>query len=86
MQLLSVVSLLRPPTELLWAPHSVAAGDASLCILNGGTKMYLWTPDGASCIHVPLPNFRPQSGSFGGGGAVLALGDQRALCCAYTAT
>ena len=59
------------------------AGDASLCLLNGGPKLYVWTPEGASCVHVPLPNFRPHEGSYGADGATLALGDQRALCCAY---
>jgi hypothetical protein len=55
-------------------------------VLTGGAKVYLWSPGGASVVHVPLPGFQAHSLAWSPSGASLALSDRgESFCCAYLA-
>ncbi|GAB4821177.1 hypothetical protein N2152v2_008223 [Parachlorella kessleri] len=54
-----------------------------LAVCTGSTKVYLWSPEGASCVHIPLPGFRAASLRWHPAGACLLLADKEAVCCAY---
>ena len=50
---------------------------------TGSTKVYLWAPEGASVVHIPLPSFRASALCWHPAGASLLLSDRDAACCAY---
>ena len=54
-----------------------------LAVCTGSTKVYLWSPEGASCVHIPLPGFRAASLRWHPAGTCLLLADKEAVCCAY---
>lgn len=54
-----------------------------LAVCSGGSKVYLWTPEGASVVHIPLPGFRASFLRWHPAGASLLLSDRDAACCAY---
>jgi hypothetical protein len=64
-----------------WAPRG-----AQLAVAAGSARVYLWTPAGASIVHVPLSGFHacgvqwaPDAGSF-------VLSAKESFCCAYPAS
>ena len=54
-----------------------------LIICTGGTKVYLWSPDGASCVHIPLTAFNASAAAWARDGDALLLADRDTFCCAY---
>ena len=46
-------------------------------------KLYLWTPDGASCVHIPLPDFRAGGVCWHPDGKSLVLSSKSSFCCAW---
>lgn len=54
-----------------------------LAVATGSTKVYLWTPEGASCVHIPLPSFRAFNMRWHPNGTSIILADRTAICCAY---
>mmetsp|Transcript_37048 Transcript_37048/g.88061 ORF Transcript_37048/g.88061 Transcript_37048/m.88061 type:complete len:139 (+) Transcript_37048:1135-1551(+) len=54
-----------------------------LAVCTGCTRVYLWSPEGASCIHVPLPSFRASNVAWSPAGASFVLTDKDAFCCAF---
>ena len=43
----------------------------------------MWTPAGASIVHVPLANFAAQGAAWSATGSCFVLHDREAFCCAY---
>jgi hypothetical protein len=60
-----------------------AVQGCTLAMVAGGGKIYLWTPAGASIVHVPLKNFASKGLAWNPRGASLCLTDTDAFCCAY---
>ena len=65
-------------TDVAWDPKQ-----ARLLVCTGSSIVYLWSPDGASCVHVPLTGFEACSASWSVDGSKLVLADRDAYCCAY---
>lgn len=51
----------------------------------GTTRLYMWTPAGASIVHIPLQNFCAHGVQWDSAGSAFALSDKEAFCCAYLA-
>ena len=64
--------------EVAWAPHQTR-----LAICTGSPRLYMWSPEGASCIHIPLAGFNATGVQWAAGGAALALTGRESYCCAY---
>ncbi len=79
LQSLGAVIIAAPLSHLAALP--VRAHRLAVC--TGSTKVYLWSPEGASCVHIPLPGFRASSLRWPPAGACLLLADKEAVCCAY---
>ena len=78
LQLCSLLVQARPVRAAAWCPTS-----ARLVVCTGDAKLYLWTPDGASCVHIPLPGFRASGATWHPDGESLVLTSRDGFCCAY---
>lgn len=78
LDLCSVSQQLDGIKDVAWHPTS-----PRLVTCTGSTRMYLWSPDGASCVHIPLQNFHANAASWNTDGSALLLADRNAFCCAY---
>ena len=47
--------------------------------------MYLWAPEGASCVHIPMATLGAASVAWSPAGGCFAVSDRDAFCCAYLA-
>ncbi|CAJ2629294.1 unnamed protein product [Trifolium pratense] len=66
-------------------PIRVAAWDPTctrLVFCTGSTHLYMWTPSGAFCVHVPLPQFSIIDLKWNSDGSCLLLKDKDTFCCA----
>ena len=78
---LALASLLvqaRPVRAAAWCPAS-----HRLVLCTGEAKLYLWTPDGASCVHIPLPGFRASGAAWHPDGTSLVLTGRDSFCVAF---
>lgn len=48
-------------------------------------RLHLWTPDGASCVHTPLPNLLSKHITWRPDGMAAAVSDVDRFCVAYVA-
>lgn len=80
--LAAVLLHLSPVRGVAWAGGG-GGGATMLAITAGCGRVYVWTPGGASVVHVPLPGFAAGGLAWGPDGATLALMDREAFCCAY---
>lgn len=78
LELASLLVQARPVRAAEWCPAT-----NRLVVCTGGAKLYLWTPDGASCVHIPLPGFRASGCAWHPDGGSLVLTSRDAFCCAY---
>ncbi len=78
LQLAAVLLQASKVTHVSWDPQQ-----SRLLICTGSSIIYLWSPDGASCVHVPLSGFEACSAVWGPDGRKLVLSDRDAYCCAY---
>lgn len=67
-----------PVRSFHWDPK-----DQRLVICTGGTKLYLWSPNGASCVHIPVTSFNAAAVEWAATGDALMLADRDSFCCAY---
>ena len=70
-----------PVTATAWDTR-----EPRLVACTAGSRVYLWSPAGASCVHVPLPGFHAHGAAFNGATApqpTLLLSSRDAYCCAY---
>lgn len=50
----------------------------------GSPRVYLWTLEGASCVHIPIPGFVAASFAWNSdGGGFLLTDTKEAFCCAW---
>ncbi|KXZ53074.1 hypothetical protein GPECTOR_8g67 [Gonium pectorale] len=78
MELGAVLLHMAPVTDLAWAPQG-----STLAVVTGATKVHLWTPAGASIVHIPLPGFQAFGCSWSRGGTTLLVRGPDSFCCAY---
>ncbi|KAG2439894.1 hypothetical protein HYH02_010524 [Chlamydomonas schloesseri] len=78
MELCALLVHLAPVTDLAWGPRG-----HTLAVATGTTRVYLWTPAGASIIHIPLPNFQAFGCAWNNTATTLLLRGPEAFCCAY---
>lgn len=86
-ELASVLLHEAPVRALEWAPagNNGAGGGGSLAMCTAAERVYLWSPAGASVVHIPLQGFRACGVRWAPDGASLVLNDKEAFCCAYLA-
>lgn len=66
-------------------PIKAAAWDPTctrLVVCTASTHLYMWTPSGAYCVHVPLPHFAVTDLKWNSDGSCLLLKDKESFCCA----
>lgn len=66
-------------------PIKTAAWDPSytrLVLCTGSSHLYMWTPTGAYCVSVPLPQFNVIDLKWNSNGSCLLLKDKESFCCA----
>ena len=78
LELASMLVQARPVRAAQWCPAT-----NRLVVCTGSSKLYLWTPDGASCVHIPLPGFRASGLCWHPAGTSLVLTSRDDFCCAY---
>ncbi|PNW73649.1 hypothetical protein CHLRE_13g567150v5 [Chlamydomonas reinhardtii] len=78
MELAALLMHLGPVTDLAWGPRG-----HTLAVATGSTRVYLWTPAGASIIHIPLAQFQAYGCSWNNSATTLLLRGPEAFCCAY---
>ena len=70
--------------SLAWEP-----GAARLAVATGSTRVYLWAPEGASCVHVPAPGLKAAAVAWSpaadGSFLLSDAAADGAFCCAYPA-
>lgn len=76
--LAAVLMHLGPLKALEWSPTGT-----SLALCTGTNRLSLWSPSGASIVHVPLPKFCPSFLHWSDDGQTLVLADKTSFCCAY---
>lgn len=78
LELASVLVQARAVRATQWDPTS-----NRLVICTGGSKLYLWSPEGASCVHIPLPGFRAAALQWHADGTSMVLSGRDSFCVAY---
>ncbi|KAL6747478.1 hypothetical protein V8C86DRAFT_2908902 [Haematococcus lacustris] len=81
MELSAVLSHQQAVKDMQWAPQG-----CSLAVVTGTSKVFMWTPDGASVVFIPLQGFKAQCVMWGPTGTSFMLADQDTFCCAYLNT
>ena len=71
----------QPVKDCQWDPRH-----PRLVVCTGGTRVYLWSPDGASCVHIPLPSFVATTVKWSSKGDAIVLANRDTFCCAYLAS
>ena len=80
-ELMAVLLQIAKVKDLKWDPKQ-----SRLLVCTGSSIVFLWSPEGASCIHVPLQDFEACSAQWSSDGSKLLLSDRDAYCCAYWTT
>lgn len=78
LQLAAVLMQSSKVTDITWDPKQ-----SRLLVCTASSIVYLWSPEGASCVHVPLSGFEACSSAWGPDGCNIILSDKDAYCCAY---
>jgi hypothetical protein len=78
--LVALLHHVGPVKALQWAP-----GSETLAVATGAGRVYLWSPAGASVVHIPLRGFCARRLQWGPDGKALLLCDREAFCCGYMA-
>ncbi|CAN6478015.1 unnamed protein product [Victoria cruziana] len=66
-------------------PIKAAAWDRScsrVVLCTGSSHLYMWTPSGACCVNIPLPQFMINDLKWNSDGSCLLLKDRETFCCA----
>ena len=78
LELCAVLVQMEHVREMKWDPRA-----HRLVIVTGSERVYVWTPEGASFVQIPLPEFRARTVSWNPYGGEFALGDKGTFCCAF---
>mmetsp|Transcript_481 Transcript_481/g.1053 ORF Transcript_481/g.1053 Transcript_481/m.1053 type:complete len:436 (-) Transcript_481:31-1338(-) len=78
LELVTVLLQKDPVKSVDWDPvHN------RLALCTGGTRVFLWAPEGASCVHIPLPDFQANAVQWNPIGTAFALTGRETFCCAF---
>ena len=77
---LAAVLVQRDPiTQAKWTPRE----GARLALCTGGTKVYLWSPRGCSCVDIPSAGVEASQLGWSQCGRYMVVSGARALCVCY---
>ncbi|GBG89539.1 hypothetical protein CBR_g49329 [Chara braunii] len=54
-----------------------------LILCTGNSRLYMWSPEGTSCVHIPLPKFTATNLRWNPNGQSFVLLDKDTFCCAF---
>ena len=77
-QLVSVLLQRQPVRFMKWEPENDVLG---VCCCN--SRIYLWSPDGASVVHVPFSKFQGVRMMWNKRSSNLILSDSHTFCIGY---
>lgn len=75
----AVLAQMEPVRAFEWDP----AHPARLALVCGTNRAYVWTPEGASFVQIPIPGFEAKTLAWNPKGGAFALGDKGTFCCAF---
>eukprot|EP00899_Mesostigma_viride_P019511 jgi/Mesvir1/27561/Mv07311-RA.1 len=76
--LAAVLVQAEPIKSAQWDPRQPC-----IAVCCGGPRVFVWTPEGASCVHIPLGRFNAHSLKWNPSGAAFLLADRQSFCCAF---
>ncbi|CAH9098054.1 unnamed protein product [Cuscuta europaea] len=77
LELATILIQKDPIRAVAWDPSSTR-----LVLCTGSPHLYMWTPSGAYCINVPLPQFSVMDLKWNSDGSCLFVKDKEQFCCA----
>lgn len=77
-ELCSVLVQMDPVVEFKWDPRG-----NRLAVITNSERVYVWSPNGASFVQIPLPQFTPKTLTWNPEGGSFALGDKGTFCVAF---
>lgn len=70
--------------DRFWPPfYGICCTASRLLVCTGSSKVYLWSQEGASCVHVPITGFHARAASWNADGRSFALRDVGAFTMAF---
>ena len=78
LELCACLQQLRPVTSFGWDPTA-----HRLAVATGDSRVYVWTPEGASFVEIPLPNFAAEEVAWSPAGGEFVLADRDTFCCSF---
>mmetsp|Transcript_17342 Transcript_17342/g.33382 ORF Transcript_17342/g.33382 Transcript_17342/m.33382 type:complete len:435 (-) Transcript_17342:1765-3069(-) len=81
LELATVLIQIDPVKSIDWDPVH-----CRLALCTGGPKIFLWAPEGSSCVHIPLPDFQCCHVKWNPTGTAFVLTDRETYCCAFLGT
>lgn len=77
LELAAILVQKEPIRAAAWDPTCLR-----LVLCSGSNHLYMWTPSGAYCVSVPLPQFTITDLKWSSNGSCLLLKDRETFCCA----
>ncbi|KAG1354396.1 putative WD repeat-containing protein WRAP73 [Cocos nucifera] len=77
LELAAVLVQKEPIRAAAWEPTC-----PRLVLCTGSPHLYMWSPSGACCVNIPLPNFVIYDLKWNSDGSCLLLKDRESFCCA----
>jgi hypothetical protein len=77
-ELCAVLVQMRRVAAFEWDPRA-----NRLAVVTGSERAYVWSPEGASFVRIPLPGFTAKTLSWNPVGDSFLLGDTGTFCCAF---
>lgn len=77
LQLAAILIHKDPIRAATWDPTCTR-----LVLCSGSSHLYMWTPSGAYCVNVPLPDFSVTDLKWNFDGSCLLVRDKESFCCA----
>lgn len=78
MKLVAVLIHQHPVRTVEWEPES-----ENLAVCCGTSRVYMWSPAGASVVHVPLEHFQASGVKWSLAGSGFLLTDSDSFCVGY---
>lgn len=79
LELAAVMTLASPVKAAAWDP----SGGRRLVMACGSRRLYVWTPEGASCVQIPVSGVKSMGLAWSEDGSALMVIGKDAFCCCY---
>ncbi|KAK9913975.1 hypothetical protein M0R45_037774 [Rubus argutus] len=76
LELAAILVQKDPIRAAVWDPTCTR-----LVVCTGSSHLYMWTPGGAYCVSIPLPQFSILDLKWNSDGSCLLLKDKESFCC-----